>query len=58
MLFGMTKKDGEKNQDTVNKKKLKNPVDCPDCDGKGVNLAVDDHNLCPTCNGSGKVEAS
>lgn len=28
---------------------------CTDCDGKGVNMAVSDTDLCATCNGSGSV---
>lgn len=30
-------------------------VPCPDCDGKGINMAVSDTDLCATCNGHGTV---
>lgn len=28
---------------------------CPDCTGQGINVAIDEHKLCQTCEGSGLV---
>lgn len=37
---------------------MENRINCPDCNGKGCDDAIDiqDYVKCPTCGGTGKVE--